>query len=82
MSALCGDDKSAEVLEQERDRGLVAMGFTSMCYCLVLNTQLHFEHWAFLAGHARHPKHTHSVAVIRRLAKAGRRDLEIPEVRR
>ena len=84
MNALWGDDKSAQVLEHERDRGLVAMGYTNMCYCLVLNTQLQFEHEAFLARQKRHPKPTRTFAVNRRLAKdyrTGPRDEQTREVR-
>jgi hypothetical protein len=45
---LDGDEEAARVWETERDRCLVAAGFTNVVYCLVLNTQIYHEHQEFL----------------------------------
>ena len=48
MSSLDGDFDAARLWEMERDRCLLAAGFSNVVYCLVLNTQMYYEHQEFL----------------------------------
>jgi len=58
ISRLCGNHSAAALWESERDRCLVAAGFTNATYCLVLNTQIYCEHQTFIRQGAHHPKPT------------------------
>ena len=61
------------VWEHERDRCIAfGAGYANICYCLVLNTQLHAEHSDFLNAHKRHPKQT-KASLLNRSLSQGRR---------
>ena len=71
-TALNGEDM-AVVWEHERDRCIAfGAGYANICYCLVLNTQLHAEHSDFLNAHKRHPKQT-KASLLNRSLSQGRR---------